>query len=98
MAGFVLSGDAETDMLEIGRYTEKQWDAAQRRKYLEALDNRFSVLAESPDLGRLRNELGTGYRSFREGRHVIFYKRSSTGIIVIRVLHMSMDPGRHIGG
>ncbi len=98
MPGFVLSGDAETDILDIGRYTEKHWGATQRRKYLEALDDRFSVLAESPGLGRPRDEFGAGYRSLREGRHLIFYKRTPTGIIVIRVLHESMDPGRHIGG
>jgi len=97
MPEFVLSGDAETDILEIGRYTETQWGGAQRRKYLEALDNRFSVLAEAPDLGRPRDELGDGYRSFQEGRHLIFYKRTPTGIIVIRVLHESMDTARHIG-
>lgn len=37
MASFYLTNAAETDLKEIGRYTRKQWGAAQRDKYLTML-------------------------------------------------------------
>lgn len=36
MASFYLTNAAKTDLKEIGRYTKKQWGAAERDKYLTA--------------------------------------------------------------
>ncbi|MFC1777286.1 type II toxin-antitoxin system RelE/ParE family toxin [Pseudomonadota bacterium] len=37
----------------------------------------------------------TGYRSFQQGSHVVYYKESNV-IEIIRVLHEQMDVGTHI--
>ena len=44
------------------------------------------MLARSPHLGRSREELGPGLRSFPVGDYLIFYLPSKTGIVVVRVL------------
>jgi plasmid stabilization system protein ParE len=33
---------------------------------------------------------------YPEGRHLIFYRRTSGTIDIVRVLHDSMDPERHL--
>jgi toxin ParE1/3/4 len=54
------------------------------------------VLAHQPAFGRKRNDLSGAPTSFHEGRHVIFYRPTSEGIEVLRVLHDAMDFSRHL--
>jgi len=49
------------------------------------------MLAEQPAMGRVREELLHGLRSFPVGRYVIFYLTVPNGIDIVRVLHGSRD-------
>lgn len=62
------------------------------------LDNRFSWLAENPQLGKNRDEIRPKYQSYPEGMHVIFYRESNSNecIEIIGVLHRSMDYELHL--
>ena len=51
----------------------------------------MAVLASNPMMGRRRDELFPGLRSFAVGSHVIFYRVMSDGTDVIRVLHAARD-------
>ncbi len=42
-------------------------------------------------MGRARDELARGVRSFPFGRYVVFYMPLDNGIDVVRVLHGSRD-------
>lgn len=42
-------------------------------------------------MGRARDELAQGVRSFSFGRYIIFYAPSDDGIEVVRVLHPARD-------
>ena len=53
--------------------------------------DRFTWLAEYPEIGRERPEILPNLRSFREGSHIIFYRTRGTDIDIIGVPHMSMD-------
>jgi toxin ParE1/3/4 len=44
-----------------------------------------------PMMGRARDEIEQGLRSFPFGRYVIFYMPSDDGIDVVRVLHSARD-------
>ena len=48
-------------------------------------------LASNPGMGRVRNELMEGIRSFAVGRYVIFYRSIPKGIEIVRVLHGARD-------
>ena len=61
------------------------------------LEQRFVLLAAEPGLGRPHPELHGNYRSFHEGRHLIFYREAENGIVIVRILHQSMDTKRHFG-
>lgn len=92
MAKFHLTPLALSSMQLIGEYTESQWGIAQRNKYLKELDNTFHELANSPKLGKLRNEIKQGMRSYQQGKHVIFYMVEPEQIVVLNILHESMLP------
>jgi toxin ParE1/3/4 len=94
----IISPDARMDLIGIGIYTEKQWGKRQRKKYLDQLNRIIQRLAKNPTQGgRQRHELPDAPYGYHEGRHVIFYRPTSNGIEVIRVLHDSMDFSRHFG-
>jgi len=92
MPAYRVSNRAQSDLLLIGRFTAREWGLAQRNFYLKQIDDCFSELAENPNLGMACDYISRGYRKIPQGRHVIFYKQGSGGIIeIIRVLHQSMD-------
>ena len=81
---------AETDVLEIWDYiADYSLDAADR--WVDHLDEQFRMLATQPMMGRARDELAPGVRSFPFGRYVVFYVPLTNGIDVVRVLHGARD-------
>ncbi|ETW93077.1 MAG: hypothetical protein ETSY1_40825 [Candidatus Entotheonella factor] len=91
MAAFQLTRKARDDLRSIGRYTQTTWGREQRSRYLSRLDAAFHALAESPEMGPACDDIREGYRKYRVGRHLIFYRQSDVGIIVVRILHERMD-------
>ena len=81
---------AETDILEIWDYIADDSLAAADR-WVDHLDEQFRVLATQPMMGRARDELARGVRSFPLGRYVVFYVPLDDGIDVVRVLHGARD-------
>jgi toxin ParE1/3/4 len=53
---------------------------------LDNIDSVLAMLGRSPLLGRSRDELAAGLRSFPVGNFVIFYLPRGSGITVVRVL------------
>lgn len=96
MAGFRITKAAKRDLLAIARHTLHRWGAEQRRRYLTQLDARFHWLAQYPTLGTASDDIKPGYWRYHEGRHVIFYRVSNTGVDIIRILHDRMLPTRHL--
>ena len=81
---------AEADVLEIWDYIAADGIAAADR-WVDRLDKQFRVLAMQPMMGRARDELAPGVRSFPFGRYVVFYLPLDGGIDVVRVLHGARD-------
>ena len=92
MPTYKVTRKAQADLIEIGRYTTKEWGVTQRNTYLKELDNCFSQIAKNPELGMTCDYIANGYRKFPQGSHLIFYKQDDEDIVeIIRVLHKSMD-------
>ena len=81
---------AEADILEIWDYIADDILAAADR-WVDRLDEQFRMLAAHPMMGRAREELAPGMRSFPFGRYVVFYMSLNDGIDVVRVLHGAQD-------
>jgi toxin ParE1/3/4 len=88
--GIAKSEAAENDLLEVWGYIAKDNPTA-ADAVLDMLDEKLFLLAEQPEMGRLREELARKLRSFPVGSYVIFYRPVPGGIKVERVLHSSQD-------
>ena len=81
---------AEADIFEIWDYIADDSLAAADR-WVDRLDEQFRLLAAQPLMGRARDQLAPGVRSFPFGRYVVFYVPLDDGIDVVRVLHGARD-------
>ena len=96
-AAYALRELAVADLEAIWVYTVEQWGIEQAERYLKSVFACFEDLAEKPHLGRQRDEVKAGYRSFPQGRHVMFYLVVPAGIEVIGIVHQSADVDSHLG-
>lgn len=97
MPGYRLTPDAQSDLVEIRRYTLKQWGKSQSQKYLSELRQTLRLLAETPSLGKQRPDVVSGVFSFPHVSHVIYYVIDAHELIVFGVLHKRMVPINHLG-
>ncbi len=92
MPTYKVTRKAQADLIEIGRYTTKEWGVTQRNIYLKELDSCFTQIARNPELGVNCDFISRGYRKFPQGSHLIFYRKNDEGIVeIIRVLHKAVD-------
>jgi toxin ParE1/3/4 len=77
-------------------YTEQQWGTAQRDVYREALDQAFVTLSVNPLIGRSRDEITPGVRSYSVQQHIIYYRVTAETVTVLRILHRLMDAARRV--
>src|SRR5215216_7858095 len=87
----VLAPDAKADLAEILLYTQQRWGKQQRAAYKASIDGALREMAEFPGLGRTRDEISSGLRSFPIGSHVIYYRATDEQLIVARIVHSSRD-------
>jgi toxin ParE1/3/4 len=95
MAKFRLSRRAEVDLLSIGEFTLREWGKSQAARYIGELETCCQMLADNPALGRPCDHVRPGLRRHEHGKHVLFYRRESKGILISRILHQRMLPERH---
>ena len=96
MAHFRLTPDAQSDLIEIHRYTQQQWDSVQSKKYLSELRQTITLLAETPTIGKSRPDIGIDILSFPHVSHIIYYVIYEEELVVFSVLHKRMVPINHL--
>jgi toxin ParE1/3/4 len=92
VATFRFSERAETDLFEIGLYTSRTWGETQTILYIRQLEDCCQVLADKPTRGRPCDEIRPGLRRMKQGKHVVFYREETGGILICRILHQRMLP------
>ncbi|MCE2745963.1 MAG: type II toxin-antitoxin system RelE/ParE family toxin [Burkholderiales bacterium] len=85
---------AELDILEIWGYIAED-SVTEADLWIDRLDEKLRLWATQPMMGRSREELASGLRSFAFGRYVVFFLPISDGLDVVRVLHASRDINEH---
>lgn len=92
---FRLAPKAREDMEAVWLSSLKQWGARQTERYIDGLTEAFGLLAESPKSGTACDNIRAGYRKYPVIRHVVYYRETSYGVEVMRVLHDRMLASRH---
>ncbi len=87
MSRYEVSRRADADLATIWYYiAQDSLEAADRQ--LDRLFEAFERLAAFPGLGRRREDVSAGLRSFPLGNYIIYYRqRTKTAIRIVRVLH-----------
>lgn len=81
---------AHIDLFEIWDFIAAD-SIVQADKMSDEFDRVFSLIAANPEIGRARDELEEGLRSFPVGHYVIFYEAVQERVEVLRVLHGARD-------
>jgi toxin ParE1/3/4 len=95
MAEYRLAPKAEDDLDAIWRYSFEQWGVEQADVYVDVLTAAFAQLAEAPMIAPACEQIRKGYRKWPVERHVVYFRRTTYGIAVIRILHDRMDAPLH---
>ena len=90
MAVIVLQPRAKADLSDIWQFIAEDSDD-QADAFIDLIDQKFQLLAQQSGLGRRREELAEGLRSFPVGRYVIFYLPVPGGVQIVRLLHGARD-------
>jgi len=93
---YKLTDEAARDVEEILAYSVKDFGVAQTEHYFKALKECIELLPDNPDIGYSAEDILPGYLRFPYESHVVFYKKLSSSIIVVRVLHERMDAKLHL--
>jgi toxin ParE1/3/4 len=105
-----LTEAAAEDVEQILIESARLFGPVQRDRYASILEKAIGMVADNPNRvgSRGRDDLSPGLRSFHlelaarrlgAASHIVFYMTTDRGdaVIVVRVLHESMDSTRHIG-
>ncbi len=95
MAAYRLSKKAAADLDGIHEYSVVNFGTIQAQNYLNRLHERFETLARQPMLGRQANHFAPKLRRYEYRSHVAFYVPEDGGVMIVRVLHKSMDVPRY---
>ncbi|MGL4488099.1 MAG: type II toxin-antitoxin system RelE/ParE family toxin [Rhizobiaceae bacterium] len=96
MKKYQTSARADADIKEVYKYSARQFGYTQANDYLARLYDQFSKLAVTPDIGK-RLKFGSKiYQQQQYESHLIFYRKRRNEILIVRVLHKSMDIKQHL--
>ena len=88
MNHFRISNLAEKDLEDIWVYLAQQNEILADQKIAEILD-KFPMLSQFPNMGKNRDELQIGLRSFPIKPYIIFYIQIYEGLEIVRIFHQS---------
>ena len=83
-----LTRRASADLSGIHQYSANIWGTAQAKLYLEQIHEAACQLADNPELGVSRPDLGEGVRAWRVQSHWLFYRSLGGTPRILRVLHV----------
>lgn len=93
---YKLTPEAENDLIEIYVYGFLNFGETQAEIYVSKLEECFELLGNAPLICRERTEFTPPVRIHHRGRHLVIYVLQDDRILIIRVLHESMDVKRHL--
>ena len=97
MKNLKFSQQASRDIDEIYLYGLINFGEDQADIYFEKVKNLvLETLCCNPEIGRLDTRVNPAIRRLDFESHVIFYDVTETDIVIVRILHGSMDFVKHL--
>jgi toxin ParE1/3/4 len=93
-----LSPEAEAELDEIWWYiAEASGSTDAARNVVASITQRFNLLSRHPRLGRRRDDLRQGLRSFPAGNYLIVYRIEGRDVLIVHIFHGRRDIEALIG-
>ncbi len=87
-----LAPQARAELSNIWNYIAREsGNLAAADGVIDAITERFYLLAEFPYMGRARDDLQSGLRSFPVGQYVIIYTIDDDVVQILHVFHGRQD-------
>lgn len=80
----------------MAAHTRRRWGNAQASDYLAEISASLRTLRDTPGMGKRCDHIAEGLRAFTVGRHNIFFRETAPALLVVRILHQSMDADRRL--
>lgn len=96
MGRYKLTRDADADVAQIYQDGLGMFGVTQAEKYAAGMAERFSFLAEKKIRGSDYSDVRPELRRADYVSHAIYYRHTDYGVLILRILHGRMDPGRHL--
>jgi toxin ParE1/3/4 len=84
-----LAPQVEVELDDIWSYIAR--DSGSIEIADDSITDRFFLLGNHPYVGRLRNDLRAGLRSFPVGQYVIIYRMDGMDVLILHVMHARRD-------
>jgi toxin ParE1/3/4 len=83
---------ADADLDDIWYYVATESGNPDRAdRFVASLTERFYLLASNPFIGRSRDDLRPGLRTFPVGQYVVVYRIDDEDVVILHVFHGSRD-------
>jgi len=93
-----LAPQARAELSSIWNYIVKEGgDVAAADGVIDAITERFYLLSQYPRMGRSRDDLRPGLRSFAVGQYVIVYTIEDEDVEILHVFHGRQDIEGQLG-
>jgi len=94
---YSLRAAAKQDIAEIFDFSIGHWSTDIANAYIRDIYSMMDLVAERPKIGRLyTTSKGKKVRRFIVNSHLIVYREADGGVVILRILHQSMNPDQHI--
>ncbi len=93
---YKLSKEADNDLVDLYLHGFINFGEAQAEQYYFELEDCIKLLSETPLMCRERTEFSPAVRIHHHGSHLIIYLIQMDHLLIVRVLHDSMDIQRHL--
>lgn len=91
MLSIKITNSARKDLINILKYTLKEFGEKQWQKYGELIDQTFTLISENPNIGHKRSDIPYYCYAWPMAKHLIIYKIENQNIYILRVLHQKMN-------
>lgn len=91
-----LSPAAEDDLSAIWDYSLARWGRAQAKAYVTVIRGRAEGLASGTVAARKADAVRPGYVVATAGSHHLWCRMTDDSVLVMRILHQSMDVNRQL--
>ncbi len=86
----IVSQEAANDLEDLALYIA-EYDIAAALAVVDEIEHRFNTIQRHPDIGRARDELASGLRSYTVKQHLIFYTHDDQAVVIVRVMNGAQD-------